>query len=222
MVWTGHLVLSFGGGCCGGPDDYAAAYDPATNAWTPLPKSPLGAAWVRGIWTGRELIVIAQPTDQGQPSPNTAAYNPTTRTWRVLAPIPEPRTGATATWDGREILVVGGWTTRSGHDGVATSNLAYNPATNTWRRLSAGDHGRVDHAAVWTGRQLLVWGGGTINSATTFTPAAHGVAFTPATGRWTALPTSPLRGRMDPVMVWTGHAAIVWGGGMTDGAVYTP
>jgi hypothetical protein len=51
-----------------------------------------------------------------------------------------------------------------------------------------------------------------------------------ATNTWTALPASPLRGRADPVAVWTGRQMIVWGGqtnttppnALTDGAVYTP
>jgi hypothetical protein len=75
------------------------------------------------------------------------------------------------------------------------------------------------------GRQLLVWGGVTGDG----TPPPHGEVYTPATNAWTALPASPLRGRADPVAVWTGRQMIVWGGysnttprtAFTDGAVYT-
>jgi uncharacterized membrane protein len=88
---------------------------------------------------------------------------------------------------------------------------------------------RVAFAAVWTGRQLLVWGGLTASR----TQPPHGEAYTPATNKWTALPVSPLRGRADPVAVWTGRRMIVWGGfiyhpktGTTesffDGAAFTP
>jgi uncharacterized membrane protein len=83
---------------------------------------------------------------------------------------------------------------------------------------------RDGFAAVWTGRQALVWGGLTGAGV----PPPHGEAFNPATNRWTALPASPLRGRADPTAVWTGRQMIVWGGdnkngkSYTDGAAYTP
>ncbi len=103
--------------------------------------------------------------------------------------------------------------------------LAYNPSTNRWRRLPAMAYPRDGFAAVWTGHQLLVWGGLTANRAA----PPHGEAYTPATGKWTALPASPLHSRTDPVAVWTGRQMIVWGGNnsagnksYTDGAAYTP
>jgi len=103
--------------------------------------------------------------------------------------------------------------------------MAYNPATNRWRWLPAMPFARSGFAAVWDGRQLLVWGG--LTAAGVAPP--HGEAYTPATNRWTALPASPLRGRADPVAVWTGRQMIVWGGNnsadnrsYTDGAAYTP
>ena len=73
-------------------------------------------------------------------------------------------------------------------------------------------------------RQVLVWGG--VTAAGVSPP--HGEAYTPATGTWTALPASPLRGRASPMAVWTGSQLIVWGGfnltrtTFTDGAAYTP
>ena len=85
---------------------------------------------------------------------------------------------------------------------------------------------RSGFAAVWTGRQLLIWGGVTASGTRT----THGEAYTPATNTWTALPAAPLRGRESPVAVWTGRQMILWGGfrngnpfsGFTDGAGYTP
>jgi N-acetylneuraminic acid mutarotase len=102
--------------------------------------------------------------------------------------------------------------------------VAYNPSTNQWRRLPAMPFARTGFAAVWDGRQVLVWGGLTAAGL----PPPHGEAYTPAANRWTALPASPLRGRADPVAVWTGRQMIVGGGDnrngttYTDGAAYTP
>jgi hypothetical protein len=37
---------------------------------------------------------------------------------------------------------------------------AYEPARDTWQRLPAGPlSARIEQSAVWTGRELIVWGG---------------------------------------------------------------
>ena len=101
---------------------------------------------------------------------------------------------------------------------------------NRWRHLPAAEYPRWNHVAVWTGRQLLVWGGRVTADpvpGTAITPP-HGAAYDPARNRWSALPRSPLRGRDDAVAVWTGRKMIVWGGEgvtppygvLTDGAAF--
>ncbi len=154
---------------------------------------------------------------------DAAAYNPVTRTWRTLPPMPGPRTEATVTWTGTEVLVVGGHAS-SVATGYADA-LAYNPTTNRWRQLSTMDSTRMRHVAVWTGTRLLVWGGQTAQGLA----PNHGLAYDPATDRWTTLPPSVLRGRTAANAVWTGHAMLIWGGITilnptlcTDGATYTP
>ena len=233
-VWTGRLLLTWGGGCC---DDFVAgggAYNPATNTWRQLPQGPLAGRHTTGAWTGAELIVAGGTGSDAHGNvagyktfADAAAYNPTTDTWRRLPPMPEPRTNATATWTGTEVLVVGGRDTgRHYADGVA-----YNPATNRWRRLPAMESNRIGHTATWTGNQLLIWGGQT-RRAGSWTAPAHGLAYDPASNRWSPLPESPLRGRTGHVAVWTGTQMLIWGGGparesdtqrhFNDGAAYTP
>ena len=54
---------------------------------------------------------------------------------------------------------------------------AYNPATNAWTALPASPlRGGASPMAVWTGSQLIVWGGFSL-TGTTFT---DGAAYTPA------------------------------------------
>jgi hypothetical protein len=230
MAWTGRQVLTWGGGCCGENSAGGAAYTPATDSWQQLPKSPLAGRHTTGAWTGKELVVVGGQADE-RIFADAAAYNPTTRTWRRLPPMPAPRTGATATWTGTEVLVVGGH-----HGGIRTGGLyadgvAYNPATNRWRQLPSMGVGRLGHTAVWTGRQLLVWGGWTVRSGKYVAPP-HGLAYDPSSNRWSALPTAPLRGRAGHLAAWTGSQMLVWGGvparetdptrPFTDGAAYTP
>jgi hypothetical protein len=238
-VWTGHQVIVWGGGCCGGATAAGGAYTPATNTWQPLPPSPLSARYTTGVWTGTEVIIAGgrHPTVTASGSTHiagdstmadAAAYNPATRTWRRLPPMPQPRSAATAVWDGTEALFIAG-TLANGHAPTA-SGVAYNPATNQWRRLPRMEFGRSRFAAVWTGHQVLVWGGLTGRYSSQTVPP-HGVAYSPAANRWPALPPAPLRGRANPLAVWTGTQMIVWGGQFEgkltstfahDGAAYQP
>lgn len=231
-IWTGRQVLTWGGGCCGENSAEGAAYTPATDTWQKLPPAPLAGRHAPMAWTGKELVIAGGFTTEGRYFADAAAYNPSTRTWRQLPPMPEPRARATATWDGREVLVVGGSAPPNNvrpYVRLYTDGVAYNPATNRWRHLPAmGDTGRISHTAVWTGSQLLVWGGQT-SRADAWVTAPHGVAYDPATNRWSALPKSVLRGRTGHVAVWTGAQMLIWGGnavtpgGTTrDGAAYTP
>jgi hypothetical protein len=89
---------------------------------------------------------------------------------------------------------------------------------------------RSGFAAVWTGRQVLVWGGLSGNIGSWVIPP-HGEAYLPATNRWTGLPKAPLHGRMVGTATWTGHKMIVWGGYIyhtktteifREGAAFTP
>ena len=61
---------------------------------------------------------------------------------------------------------------------------------------------------MWTGRQVLFWGGQG-GPDTTF---ADGAAYDPASRRWRLLPAAPIGGRTSHEAVWTGKEMIVWGG----------
>lgn len=231
-VWTGHEVIMWGGGCCGGANANGSAYDPATDTWRKLPPSPLSARYAPGVWTGHEMIIAGgRDPNAGEGRwvrADAAAYNPATRTWRTLPPMPRPRSYATVVWDGTEALFLGGSLTNS--HGPTASGVAFNPSTGQWRRLPRMEFGRAEFAAVWTGHQVLAWGGLTGSYGTQTVPP-HGEAYDPVANRWSALPQAPLRGRAGPQAVWTGSQMIVWGGRFEgsrtttfahDGAAYQP
>jgi hypothetical protein len=229
IVWTGSEAIGWGGGCCGDAWSNGAAYNPATDTFRKLARSPLAPSQGPvGAWTGRELVLFVSGYDpDGKRYParfaRAAAYNPTTNTWRRIAPLPEP--GGTAAWDGREVLVVSG----GAH---SQSALAYNPATNRWRRLASLPTGRFDAAPVWTGKRLLLWGGEHVRTSAV---VRGGLAYNPRTNRWSVIPPGPLKARGSSAVAWTGRALIVWGGEIgtplgtsipprypADGAVFTP
>jgi hypothetical protein len=97
-----------------------------------------------------------------------------------------------------------------------------------WQALPAAPIvARDDAASVWTGTQLLVWGGAS-SQGDTSRLWADGAAYTPATRSWQMLPPAPISARSSPVSVWTGTQLIVWGGEdaksaqLSDGASYDP
>jgi hypothetical protein len=244
VVWTGREMIGWGGGCCGDAWSEGAAYNPTTSTRRMLARSPLAPDQAPiGAWTGRELVVLVsgiKPADT-KPWParlaRAAAYNPVTDTWRRIDPLPAARSNANAVWDGREVLIVGG--TGVAHAGRAPTpaaiGFAYDPATNSWRRLPSMGAGRVRAAAAWTGRRLLIWGGTTSSPASLrLTTPTRGLAYDPMSNCWSSLPRAPLSGRLDPAAVWTGNALIVWGGqrpasppgsgtrSFADGAAFNP
>lgn len=93
---------------------------------------------------------------------------------------------------------------------------------DSWTPLPAVSlEGRFAHTAVWTGSEMIVWGGcspsGTLNDGARYNQTANGWASIQSSGA-----PSP---RCDPrAGVWTGTEMIVWGGvfGSTDAARYNP
>lgn len=144
--------------------------------------------------------------------------------WQALPTegAPSPRRLHVAVWTGKEMLVWGGMVDGAGN-GTA-SGAAYDPKSDTWRPLSEKGAPSARHSpqAVWTGKQLLVWGGFQKGGY-----AKDGGAYDPATDSWTPIPEAKVSGRTRAVSVWTGAEMVVWGGingsgTLADGARYAP
>ena len=82
---------------------------------------------------------------------------------------------------------------------------------DTWTATSttSAPAGRSSHTAVWTGSEMIVWGGW--NGSTFFDTGGR---YNPSTDSWTATSsTNAPAGRYAHTAVWTGSEMIVWGGG---------
>ena len=85
---------------------------------------------------------------------------------------------------------------------------------DTWTALSGAPDGRYYHTAVWTGSEMIIWGG---NGSGWL--LSTGGRYVPTTDSWT--PTSNTNAptaRTDHTAVWTGTEMILWGG--WDGSDY--
>ncbi len=93
----------------------------------------------------------------------------------------------------------------------------------SWQELIPPDSpaARTLHSSVWTGSEMIIWGGrgpGTVSTATRF---AEGARYNPATNTWTALPGSGLSARERHTATWTGTEMIIWGGESYTGGTLT-
>jgi hypothetical protein len=191
-AWTGHeLVLLVGGIDPGSGKPWparfarAAAYDPATDTWRRIAPPPTPDARFGGtaVWDGREVLVVGA----GARSQDALAYNPATNRWRRLASMEPGHGGASAVWTGKRLLVWGGTRYDPTGDALARRGLSYDPKTDRWSSLPQWPlRSRDGSTVVWTGHQLVVWGGvmGTpLGKSTAPKYLTDGAAFTPALER---------------------------------------
>jgi hypothetical protein len=210
VVWTGAEMVVWGATSVGSA---GARYNPATDVWqaiqfvgAPSARSSHLAAWtgsVMVIWGGMQQNPLAHVNDG-------ARYIPLTDTWQPMSTVnaPTPRSRATAVWTGTEMIVWGGSDSATFQD--LNDGASYNPATDTWQPLTTtgAPSGRSGHTAVWTGSEMIVWGG-VASAAWTNT----GGRYSPASGTWgpTAISGAP-QARNNHAAVWTGSRMVVWGG----------
>ncbi len=225
QVWTGNELLVWGGDRTSGRYtthlNDGARFDPATGAWRPLPSqgAPVGRFGEASAWTGSQLLVWGGDTGRtfGQPMAlvrDGARYDLASDRWLPMSSVgaPSARIAATAVWTGTELLIWGGRVEDMQAPPRALSDgAAYNPAADTWRPLAStgAPAGRSSHAAVWTGREMLVWGGW----ASGGTPLGDGARYDPVADRWTPMAAagapSPRAGH---VAAWSGREVLIWGG----------
>jgi len=140
-----------------------------------------------------------------------ARYSPTNNTWAPVPTTSAPagRAGHTAIWSGTEMIVWGG--NVGGSSTEMNTGGRYNPTTNTWiaTTTTGAPAARASHSAVWTGSNMIVWGGGGWNTSR----YNSGYQYNPSADTWTAISTT---GAPTPrgyhTAVWTGSKMIIWGG----------
>ena len=144
-------------------------------------------------------------------------------TWTATSTInaPAARASHTAVWTGSEMIVWGGYFVSLFNTVPVLLNTGgrYNPSTNSWAATSTTNAptARRGHTAVWTGSEMIVWGGsgsgGYLNT---------GGRYNPSTDSWTATSTTNVVDAGLNTAVWTGSEMIVWAGSFSNGGRYNP
>lgn len=133
------------------------------------------------------------------------------------------RFGHSAVWDGKRLIIWGGRPVLG--TVYLNTGASYLAETGQWEPVSTVDppKARWGHTAVWSGSEMLVWGGnaetGRLNTGGRFQPDAQ---------VWRPISVTDAPGaRTDHMAVWTGAQMFVWGGRdasglLSDGGFYSP
>lgn len=205
-VWTGSLMLVWGGQSGSTVLDTGHRYDPLIDSWTPMTTTNAPAPRVRhtAVWTGTEMVVWGGWT--GAVTNSGGRYDPATDSWftPTTTNAPVGRENHTAVWTGTRMVVWGG---RAGSP--LNSGGRYDPASDSWTATTATNAptARQWHAATWTGSHMVVWGGW--NSS----PTDSGGRYDPVSDSWSTMTTiGAPQARRSHTVVWTGDRVVVWGG----------
>jgi hypothetical protein len=156
-IFTTTVLL----GACRGLTDPPARDDPhalARGSWQPIAEAPVGSYRPEGgFWIDGRAVVVVGSTVLG--------WESLSNSWERLADIPQAEEcegcgyAETVVWTGRELLLWGGgFSFRNGSR--AFQGAAFEPRTKTLRPIpDAPVPSRWWHSAVWTGKEMIVWGG---------------------------------------------------------------
>ena len=234
-IWSGSEMIVWGGTLPGG-----GRYNPAgAGTWTALPSKPEvdGRYDSTAIWTGTEMIIWGgYPGVPGPPDyrADGGRYDPATGNWILIDAGPDGIPGRslhTAVWTGTAMIVWGGFNRDINSNYVyVNSGGRYNPGSGQWTATSSlgAPVERAFHSAVWTGQEMIVFGGAYYTYPYRL---AGGGRYDPATDAWTlyTAPASVIGERSGHSAVWTGTEMIIWGGdswfsggSLSGGARYDP
>jgi N-acetylneuraminic acid mutarotase len=125
--------------------------------------APSRRSWNSIVWTGKEMIIWGG-INANQALNDGGRYDPSRNSWNRVSTecAPSARGSHVAVWTGKEMIVWGGSSREPQTPADYFENGArYNPDTDTWKPISTvgAPKGRVLTSAVWTGKELVVWGG---------------------------------------------------------------
>jgi hypothetical protein len=183
----------------------AAPWADVGAGWTELPAPPEireGVAWV---WTGTEILGwggCLQTDGDCVPTADGFAYDAVTGSWGSMSSAPVASIDAAAVWTGQEAIFLG-----VGDDGASLEAVAFDPEADAWRTLPRSPITEAaGEVAVWTGTEIIVWGGGERDD-----PRGRvGAAYDPASDSWRVIAEAPI-GLNHADGIWTGREVLVVG-----------
>jgi hypothetical protein len=235
-VWTGSQMIVWGGLITLNKAETAtgAIYDPRIDKWRSISTNgaPAGRQNHFACWTSSGMVIWGGDATtvsgiKGRKALNDGAlYNPATDTWTPISlPPTDPIGGYAAVWTGSAIMVWGGGYIDSRSittgppsivDPFYNKGMFYKPVADQWRPMAFAPGGLVRHSLVWTGKEMIAWGGNQLaypNPTLTTGVVNSGGRFDPIKGKWYPLSTrNAPTPRQNHQAIWTGSEMVVWGG----------
>jgi N-acetylneuraminic acid mutarotase len=215
-IWTGHLMVVWGGYAGVTATKTGGRYDPATDTWasTSLTGAPSARLSHTAVWTGHVMVTWGGSFFFLGPPANTGGrYDPLSDSWTPTSVSngPTARVEHTAVWTGNVMVVWGGNRSSNNVEQLIDTGARYDPAIDNWAPTSQTNapSPRRSHTAVWNGSQMIVWGGDADQSVA----LNSGSRYDPLTDQWsaTSIVGAPAPRRFHDA-VWTGTRMLVWGG----------
>ena len=193
--------------------------------WTELPSPPEFREGMSLVWAGTRLLAWGGCNPGGadacEPTAGGFGFDPMTQSWGPLENAPVAGTNADEVWTGKEAIFLLEEENR-------LKGQAYDPATGAWRTIATPPiEPRFGAVAVWTGSEVIFWGGGNPDDAT----VTGGAAYDPASDSWRTIAGAPVGLNLASGM-WTGREMLVFGSLLDDrnradtrfsvGAAYDP
>ncbi len=160
-IWTGSTMIIWGGTTNIGFTNTGGIYTPASDSWIAIPATgaPSARTSYSAVWTGSEMIIWGGRDIYAYDS--GARYSPSRNSWHPMSSSCQPmaRFGHIGIWSGTEMIVWGGADNPNGP--YFKEGGRYNPITDTWQATNVigMPNPRMGHTGVWTGTELIVWGG---------------------------------------------------------------
>lgn len=228
-VWSGSEMIVWGGY---GASTYLATggrFQPSPQQWQSIStnNAPAERKGHVAVWTGGRMVIWGGQNGDGLLQ-DGALYDPVSNNWTALTlpNTPAQRRGAVAVWAGDRLLIWGGEGAAGCLNTGAQLLFSNGIVATQWVAINASNApaARYGHSAVWTGDQMLVWGGLGSNGS----PLASGGAYDPASDTWTVLSsTNAPAARYGHNALWTGQELLILNGTgasgeLASGAAYDP
>lgn len=178
------------------------------------------------VWLGDVMFIWGGRGQGPQDLKSGGLFDPIADAWMPLSNSgsPNKRSFAAAVWTGARVIVWGGgsW---SGQ-GAEYDGARYEPSSDQWLSMSndAAPSGRRSPIAVWTGTEMLIWGG-----AAGGAPVPGGARYHEGNDTWTPVDSlGAPSARSGAAWAWSGTELLLFGGrpggsgATSEGHAYNP
>ena len=156
-AWTGEEAIFLD--TSGRRPASGVALDPDTGTWGEIPDGPVSAANAEAVWAGERVVVWGSRGRNGSGEAEGATFDPATGKWSRIAEAPVSLNLFDLVWTGSEVIAFGSRLDRRNWSGTKTAiGAAYDPASDTWRRLPPSDLNPQATTASWFDGALIAYG----------------------------------------------------------------